>query len=176
MQRVFGIVGRSGSGKTTLIEAMIPWFRQQGLHVAVIKHSHHNLQFEPPHKDSSRFRSAGALEVVVASPYHYALFHNLEHQDEPMLRDLVARLQPDVDVVLVEGYRQAAIPRLEVYRPSRGIEPVYPHTEQVVALVSDEDLSAHDLPCLDLNQPQRVAEFILHFLQPQPQSLPALDK
>lgn len=171
MQRVFGIVGRSGSGKTTLIEAMIPWFKHQGLQVAVIKHSHHNLQFEPPHKDSSRFRSAGAREVIVASPYHYALFHNLEDQDEPMLRNLVARLQPEVDVILVEGYRQAAIPRLEVYRPSRGIEPVYPHTEQVIALVSDEDLSAHDLVCLDLNQPQAVAEFILCFLQQKSESL-----
>ena len=75
MERVFGVVGRSGSGKTTLIEAMIPWFNEQGLEVAVIKHSHHNLQFEPPQKDSSRFRTAGAREVIVASPYHYALFH-----------------------------------------------------------------------------------------------------
>lgn len=165
MHRVFGIVGRSGSGKTTLIEAMIPWFNSQGLRVAVIKHSHHNLQFEPPQKDSSRFRHAGAREVIVASPYHYALFHNLDQQDEPMLADLVARLQPDLDLILVEGYRQAAIPRLEVYRPSRGIAPVYPETEQVVALVSDELIADAPLPCLELNQPQAVAAFIYHYIQ-----------
>lgn len=165
MQRVFGVVGRSGSGKTTLIEAMIPWFKAQGLQVAVIKHSHHNLQFEPPHKDSSRFRAAGAHEVVVASPYHYALFHNLAEQDEPRLADLVARLQPEVDLVLVEGYRQAAIPRLEVHRPARGIDPVYPDTEQVVALASDEEIAHLPLPRLDLNQPEQVAQFIWHFIQ-----------
>lgn len=159
MQRVFGIVGRSGSGKTTLIEAMMPWFNAQGLEVAVIKHSHHRLEFEPPHKDSARFRNAGAREVIVASPYHYALFHNLNQNDEPLLVDLVQRLQP-VDVVLVEGYRQAAIPRLEVYRPSRGLEPVYPHTEQVVAIATDTPLAMTDRICLDLNQPQDVAAFI----------------
>ena len=164
MHRVFGIVGRSGSGKTTLIEAMIPWFKAQGLQVAVVKHSHHNLQFEPPHKDSSRFRSAGAREVIVASPYHYALFHNLEEQDEPRLAQLVARLDPNVDVILVEGYRQASIPRLEVHRPSRGIEPVYPQTEQVVALASDVALVDLPLPVLDLNQPALVAQFIWTYI------------
>lgn len=164
MHRVFGIVGRSGSGKTTLIEAMIPWFKAQDLQVAVVKHSHHNLQFEPPHKDSSRFRSAGAREVIVASPYHYALFHNLEEQDEPRLAQLVARLDPNVDVILVEGYRQASIPRLEVHRPSRGIEPVYPQTEQVVALASDVALVDLPLPVLDLNQPDLVAQFIWTYI------------
>lgn len=166
MQRVFGIVGRSGSGKTTLIESMIPWFKAQGLEVAVIKHSHHSLQFEPPQKDSSRFRSAGAREVIVASPYHYALFHNLDEQPEPMLVDLVQRLQ-GADVILVEGYRQAAIPRLEVYRPSRGIDPVYTITEQVLAIVSDEDVSHIPLPSLDLNQPATVAAFILDKINQQ---------
>ncbi len=164
MQRVFGVVGRSGSGKTTLIEAMIPWFTHQGIQVAVIKHSHHNLQFEPPHKDSSRFRSAGAREVIVASPYHYALFHNLDQQDEPHLAELVARLQDDVALILVEGYRQASIPRLEVHRPSRGIEPVYPDTEQVVALVSDEALADLPMPVLDLNQPEQIADFIWTYI------------
>lgn len=164
MHRVFGIVGRSGSGKTTLIEAMIPWFKAQDLQVAVVKHSHHNLQFEPPHKDSSRFRSAGAREVIVASPYHYALFHRLDQQDEPRLVELIGRLDSSLDVILVEGYRQASIPRLEVHRPSRGIDPVYPETEQVIALASDQGLEGLSIPVLDLNQPSLVAEFIWAYI------------
>ena len=164
MERVFGVVGRSGRGKTTLIEAMIPWFNEQGLEVAVIKHSHHNLQFEPPQKDSSRFRTAGAREVIVASPYHYALFHNLTNEKEPRLSELVQRIE-GADIILVEGYRQAAIPRIEVYRPSRGIAPVYESTEQVVAIATDENLEHVSLPCLPLNQPQRVAAFILGYLR-----------
>lgn len=73
--RVFGIAGRSGSGKTTLIEAMLPLLAARGLKVSVIKHSHHDLELEPPHKDSARFRRAGAHEVMVASPYRYAIVH-----------------------------------------------------------------------------------------------------
>lgn len=164
MHRVFGIVGRSGSGKTTLIEKMIPWFAARELHVAVIKHSHHNLEFEPPHKDSSRFRSAGAREVIVASPFHYALFHNLQDETEPNLVDLVKRLQ-GADIILVEGYRQAAIPRLEVYRPDRGIEPVYLNTQHVVAIASDDIHMQVPLPILNLNSPACVAQFILDFTQ-----------
>lgn len=167
MHRVFGIVGRSGSGKTTLIEAMIPWFSARSLQVAVIKHSHHDLQFEPPHKDSSRFRSAGAHEVIVASPFHYALFHNLHHEAEPNLVDLVNRLQ-GADIILVEGYRQAVIPRIEVYRPSRCIDPIYQQTEHMVAIASDDlDIQA-PLPILDLNSPAHVAQFILDFIQAVP--------
>lgn len=163
MQRVFGVVGRSGSGKTTLIEAMIPWFNQQGIEVAVIKHSHHNLEFEPPQKDSSRFRSAGAREVIVASPYHYALFHNLKAQDEPRLSELVQRIE-GADIILVEGYRQAAIPRLEVYRPAHGTAPIYESTENVVAIATDELLAGVSLPLLPLNEPHRVAAFIKTYL------------
>lgn len=164
MRRVFGIVGRSGSGKTTLIEAMVAWFKTQNLKVAVIKHSHHYLQFEPPQKDSARFRSAGAQEVIIASPYHYALIHTLEQAAEPTLEQLVAKLS-HADVVLVEGYRQAAIPRLEVYRPENGTDPVYPQTEQVVALATPHSLVQHAIPQLDLNQPAQIAQFIWDYLQ-----------
>lgn len=163
MQRVFGVVGRSGSGKTTLIEAMIPHMQTQGIEVAVIKHSHHQLAFEPPHKDSARFRAAGAREVIVASPYHYALFHSLTNEAEPSLAALVQRVE-GAGIILVEGYRQAAIPRLEVYRPSRGIDPIYASTEQVVAIASDAPLAEVALPCLPLNQPELVADFILDYL------------
>ncbi|MGO3891009.1 MAG: molybdopterin-guanine dinucleotide biosynthesis protein B [Paenalcaligenes sp.] len=160
LNRVFGIIGRSGSGKTTLVEAMLPWFVERNIEVAVIKHSHHQLSFEPPHKDSARFRTAGAREVIVASPYQYALFHSLHGQDEPSLQQLVDRLGP-VDLVLVEGYRQANIPRLEVHRPSRGIAPVYAENQGVVAVATDvTELTQCPLPLLDLNQPEHIAAFI----------------
>src|SRR5690606_36209240 len=169
MQQVFGVIGKSGSGKTTLIEAMLPWFAQRQLEVAVIKHSHHQLSFEPPHKDSARFRAAGAREVIVASPYQYAVFHALHNQPEPNLFELIDRLSP-VDVVLVEGYRQADISRIEVHRPSRGIAPVYEENQGVVALATDEKLEDCPFPQLDLNKPFEVAEFILQHLQAQEQA------
>lgn len=164
MPQVFGVIGRSGSGKTTLIEAMLPWFAARELEVAVIKHSHHQLSFEPPHKDSARFRTAGAREVIVASPFQYAVFHALHEQPEPSLFELIDRLAP-VDLVLVEGYRQANISRLEVHRPSRGIDPVYEENQGVVALATDEFIQGCELRQLNLNAPMEVAAFIAQHLK-----------
>lgn len=92
--RIFGICGRSGQGKTTLIEALLPWFSARGLVVNVVKHSHHSIELEPPGKDSARYRAAGAGEVLIASPYRYAIVRELHDAPEPPLADLVARLAP----------------------------------------------------------------------------------
>ena len=158
MKRVFGITGRSGSGKTTLIEAMLAWFGAQGLRVNVIKHSHHDLVLEPVGKDSARFRLAGAQEVMVASPYRYAIAHELRGAPEPTLEEQLARLAP-ADLTLVEGFKQAPIPRLEVYRPSSDLAPIYPNDPSFIAVVSDVELGG-SLPCLPLNDPSCVAAFI----------------
>ncbi|MGE8659219.1 MAG: molybdopterin-guanine dinucleotide biosynthesis protein B [Achromobacter sp.] len=160
MTPVFGIAGRSGSGKTTLIEAMLPLLGARGLKVSVIKHSHHDFEMEPPGKDSARFRRAGAQEVMVASPFRYAIVHELRGAPEPPLLDQVARLMP-ADLVLVEGFKQAAIPRIEVYRPALGKPPLHAEDASFLAIVTDAALDT-DLPCLPLNDPAAVAEFIVH--------------
>lgn len=163
--RVFGIAGRSGSGKTTLIEAMLPWMAAQGLRVSVIKHSHHDLELEPPHKDSARFRRAGAHEVMVASPFRYAIVHELRGASEPSLQEQLARLGP-VDLVLVEGFKNEAIPRLEVYRPAHGTAPLHGQEGSgYVAVAAPEGTTlAADLPCLPLDAPPLVARFICDYL------------
>ncbi|TPQ41699.1 molybdopterin-guanine dinucleotide biosynthesis protein B [Cupriavidus pinatubonensis] len=156
---VIGIAGTSGSGKTTLITAMLPWFRSHGLSVNVVKHSHHPLELEPPTKDSARFRAAGANEVMVASPYRYAIVRELHGEKEPTLHEQLARLSP-ADLTLVEGFRSDAIPRIEVYRPAHGREPYYPRDPSILALVTDAPTDSR-LPCLPLNDPTAVVLFIL---------------
>lgn len=158
MSPVFGIAGRSGSGKTTLIEAMLPLLAARGLRVNVIKHSHHDFQMEPPGKDSARFRLAGAQEVMVASPYRYAIVHELRDAPEPSLADQLARLSP-ADLILVEGFKQAAIPRIEVYRPALGKPPLHAEDGSFLAIVTDAPLDTA-LPCLPLNDPAHVADFL----------------
>ncbi|CAB3741991.1 Molybdopterin-guanine dinucleotide biosynthesis adapter protein [Achromobacter deleyi] len=158
MTPVFGIAGRSGSGKTTLIEAMLPLLGAAGLAVSVIKHSHHDFQMEPPGKDSARFRLAGAREVMVASPFRYAIVHELRDAPEPSLAEQVARLAP-ADLVLVEGFKAADIPRIEVYRPALGKPPLHGDDPGFLAVVTDAELDTA-LPCLPLNDPAAVAAFI----------------
>lgn len=156
---VIGIAGTSGSGKTTLITAMLPWLRSHGLSVNVVKHSHHPLELEPPTKDSARFRAAGANEVMVASPYRYAIVRELHGEKEATLQEQLARLSP-ADLTLVEGFRSDAIPRIEVYRPAHGREPYYPRDPSIIALATDAPTDS-TLPSLPLNDPVAVVLFIL---------------
>jgi molybdopterin-guanine dinucleotide biosynthesis protein B len=152
----FGITGSSGSGKTTLITALIPIILARGLTVSTIKHAHHTVPLDQPGKDSFRHGAAGAQEVILATPAGFALFNQ---QAEPPLSALLARLAP-VDLVLVEGFKTLALPRLEVYRPSRGQPPFWPaHPMQAVA--ADEPLPHCPVPVLPLNQPAAVVDFIL---------------
>ncbi|MFP3504192.1 molybdopterin-guanine dinucleotide biosynthesis protein B [Burkholderia sp. SIMBA_062] len=162
MTRLFGIAGRSGQGKTTLIEAMLPWFNAHGLDVSVVKHSHHALELEPPHKDSARFRAAGAREVLVASPARYAIVCELRGDAEPSFESLIARLAP-ADLVLVEGYSRVDMPCIEVVRPSTGCEPLFPTDARIVAVASDLPVDAA-VCCLPLNDPSRVAAYICRSL------------
>ncbi|MDR3411158.1 MAG: molybdopterin-guanine dinucleotide biosynthesis protein B [Formivibrio sp.] len=163
MGKVFGIVGYSGSGKTTLIERLLPEFARLGRTVNVIKHSHHDLELEPPAKDSARFRAAGAAEVLVASPYRFAIVHELHGAPEPTLAEQLARLAP-ADLTLVEGFKREAIPKLEVWRAETGkpsLAQVDPH---IVAVASTARLDL-SVPCLDLDQPAAIAAYILDYLE-----------
>lgn len=159
MTRLFGIVGRSGQGKTTLIEALLPRFRALGVRVNVVKHSHHVLEFEPPRKDSARFRAAGAGEVLIASPSGYAIVRDLHGEPEPPLCELLARLAP-ADLTLIEGYSQVQMDRLEVVRPASGLDVLYPADGRIIAIASDAVLDDVPLRCLPLNDPSAIAAFI----------------
>jgi len=101
--QLLAIVGWSGSGKTTLLEQLIPLLKAHGLRVNVLKHSHHDVQLEDPHKDSARFRAAGAGDVMLVSPYRYALIHELREEPEPNLDVLLQRLSP-ADLTLLESF------------------------------------------------------------------------
>ncbi|MBS1188017.1 MAG: molybdopterin-guanine dinucleotide biosynthesis protein MobB [Burkholderiaceae bacterium] len=160
---LFGIVGWSGSGKTTLLEALLPRLVARGLRVNVVKHSHHDVLLEPPHKDSARMRAAGAAEVLLASPHRFVIAHELRGHAEPALDELLARLAP-ADLTLVEGYRETDIPKLEVFRPAVGKPPLYPGDAGIVAIASDMPAPAGldaTRAWLDLNQPEQVLAWLL---------------
>jgi len=157
--KIFGFAGFSGSGKTTLIEQIIPMFVGRGLRVSLVKHAHHTFDVDQPGKDSYRHRHAGATEVVVTSSRRWVLMHELRGENEPSLEEVVARISP-CDLLLVEGYKRAAIPKIEVYRQSVGEGFLHPHDPHIVAFATDDRIQSK-LPVLDLNRPYDVGEFIL---------------
>jgi molybdopterin-guanine dinucleotide biosynthesis protein B len=160
--KVFGIAGFSGSGKTTLMEGMIPAFALEGLKVSVIKHAHHHFDVDRPGKDSYRHREAGASEVLISGGQRWVLMHELRGSAEPSLEQLVGRFSP-CDIVLVEGFKNEPIPKLEVHRAGSGRPLLYPNDSNIVAIATDEPLDS-TLPQLDVNHPDSVAQFIMQYL------------
>src|SRR5689334_19178400 len=120
--KILGIAGYSGSGKTTLIEKVVPVLVREGLRVSLIKHAHHEFDVDQPGKDSYRHRHAGCSEVLVSSSKRWAVMHELRGAAEPVLPDLLKKLSP-CDVVLVEGYKSEAIPKIEVHRRAASPSP-----------------------------------------------------
>ena len=161
--RVVGFSGYSGSGKTTLIEQLIAAMNAQRLRVSVVKHAHHAFDVDREGKDSWRHRRAGAYEVVIASDRRLALMREYEHVADPSVDDLIAELGP-CDWVLVEGFKHAALPKLEVWREAAGHPVRYPDDPNIVAVCTDDAARlpvVTTLPVLDLNQPHAVLAFLL---------------
>ena len=166
--KVFGITGYSGAGKTTLLEALIPLFVARGLRVSLIKHTHHDFDIDKPGKDSWRLREAGCAEVMLLSNRRWALMHELRGAAEPDLAEQIALLSP-CDLVLIEGYKEAPYPKLEVHRAAND-KPLMAATnpENIVAVASDAAISLPiglDVPLLDLADRNAIANFILSYLE-----------
>jgi molybdopterin-guanine dinucleotide biosynthesis adapter protein len=167
--KVVGFAGYSGSGKTTLVEKLIPALKLRGLRVSVVKHAHHSFDVDHPGKDTYRHREAGAFEVVVASPHRLALMREFEQPAQLTVHQLIAELYDGVDWVLVEGFKNSDLLKIEVWRaPSAdyaGKPARYMDDDFIVAIATDapERLPEATLrPVLDLNNPDAVAEYLLN--------------
>src|ERR1700751_3709784 len=132
MTRVIGLAGWSGAGKTTLLTKLVPRLVARGLEVSTIKHAHHSFDLDQPGKDSHSHRLAGATEVLVSSSVRWALLHELRGAAEMRLEDLLGKLAP-VDLVIVEGFKRARHPKLEVYRAAIGKPPLHGDDPKIVA-------------------------------------------
>jgi molybdopterin-guanine dinucleotide biosynthesis protein B len=163
--RMLGFIGSSGSGKTELVTRILPLLRGHDLRVSAVKHAHHGFDIDKPGKDSFRYREAGAEEVMLVADGRWALLR--EETEEVSLEALVRRMAP-VDLVLVEGFKLAQIPKIEVYRPSLG-KPAFFHDDPgIVAVVCDEDIETGGRVLLPLNDPEKVVEFILAYVMAGP--------
>lgn len=158
--QVFGIAGWSGSGKTTLLKGLIPTLTARGLSVSTMKHAHHSFDIDVPGKDSYEHRAAGAREVMISSANRWALMHELKGAAEPPLSELIAHLSP-VDLLLVEGFKWEAHPKLEIHRPSVGKPLLQPDDPHIVAVASDVALDGLNVPLLDISDIGGIADFIV---------------
>jgi molybdopterin-guanine dinucleotide biosynthesis adapter protein len=158
--RVIGIAGWSGAGKTTLLAKLIPRFTARGVQVSTVKHAHHAFDVDQPGKDSHTHRMAGATEVLVSSANRWALVHELRGAAEPTLPELLAKLAP-VDLVIVEGFKHGAHPKLEIYRAAVGKPPLHPGDPHIVAVASDAPIAGARVPVVALDDVDAVADLML---------------
>jgi molybdopterin-guanine dinucleotide biosynthesis adapter protein len=162
--RVIGLAGWSGAGKTSLLAKLIPRLVGRGVTVSTIKHAHHGFDVDQPGKDSHTHRMAGATEVLVSSARRWALVHELREAPEASLPDLLDKLSP-VDLVIVEGFKHAAHPKLEVFRAALGKPPLHTEDTHVVAVASDAPLAAR-VPVVSLDDIDAVADLVLAHAAP----------
>ena len=161
--KIFGFAGWSGSGKTTLIEKLIPRLVARGLRVSLIKHAHHTFDVDQPGKDSYRHRQAGASEILVTSSRRWVLMHELRGAHEPSFDEQLKHLSP-CDLLLVEGFKFAPIPKLEVWRAETGEGLLHPNDPHIVAVASDAKVDTR-LPVLNLNDHAAIEGFIVKHLK-----------
>ena len=159
-----GICAYSGTGKTTLLTQLLPRLKARGLRVAVVKHAHHNFDIDHPGKDSHNLRIAGAEQMVVASGKRLAWIKEREDPGtEPDLSEALNALHPEhIDLVLVEGFKREAFPKIELHRPALGKPLIYPDDANVIAIAVDTPLTSppRHIPILDLNNIDALVEFI----------------
>jgi molybdopterin-guanine dinucleotide biosynthesis protein B len=162
--KAVGFAGFSGSGKTTLVERLIPALKLRGLRVSVVKHAHHKFDIDHPGKDTWRHREAGAFEVVVASDQRLALMREFERPAQLTVHHLIAELYDGVDWVLVEGFKESNLPKIEVWRAASGKPVLYGVDDFIVAIATDSpnEMPESTLrPVLDLNDIDAVAQWLI---------------
>jgi len=158
--RIIGLAGWSGSGKTTLVTSVIPVLTARGLKVATVKHAHHDFDIDQPGKDSWRHRQAGASEVAIVSSRRWAIVHELRTEPEPPLAEVLAKLSP-ADLVIVEGFKRHAHPKLEVFRAAVGKPLLHPNDDCIVAVATDAPLPQAQVPVLRLDDIEAIADAML---------------
>jgi len=163
--RVIGLAGWSGSGKTTLLTKAIPRLTARGLRVSTLKHAHHSFDVDQPGKDSFEHRAAGATEVLVGAASRWALVHELRGEDEPGLPALLKRLSP-VDLVLIEGYKAAPHPKIEVHRTEVGKPLLHPDDPHIVAIAADGPLPRATVPVIPLDDIEAIVDAMLAHAAP----------
>lgn len=157
---MIGIAGWSNSGKTTLIEKLTEHFTKRGLRVATIKHTHHKFDIDKPDSDTTRHRRAGAAETAIVSGSRVAVIEEIESRGEPSLEEIAQRLHP-AHIIFVEGYKSAAIPKIEVRRAAVATERLLANNDpHVIAIAADYELDGHGKPVLSLDDIAGIAGLI----------------
>ncbi len=160
---IVGFAAYSGTGKTTLLRKLLPLLKERGVRVGMVKHAHHTFDVDQPGKDSYELRKAGAAQMLIASRSRWALMVERQREKDPQLDEVLLELdQAALDLILVEGFKEEPFPKIELRRSGLKGKPFFPNDDNIIAVATDDPSSLDtDLPILDLNSPDEIADFII---------------
>ena len=162
---VIGFAAFSGTGKTTLLEKLLPFLTHTGLRVGMVKASHHDVDPDQPGKDSYRLRQAGTHQLVLSTPHRSICFTEYRPPVEQDLEEQLRLLDLErLDLVIVEGFREAAIPKIELHRQEYHKPFLFERDAHIIALAWDGNPGIKipdSLPLLDIDNPAQIANFLL---------------
>lgn len=155
---IVALIGRPDSGKTTLLEKLIPELNHRGYRIGTVKHHVHRFEMDREGKDTWRHKQAGARVVALSSPTGLGVIRDVDH--DQAIEELIDRYYYDVDLVIAEGYKATALPKIELFRKEAHDSPLENRDETWIAMISDSAL-ATDLPCLDPADIAGIADFLV---------------
>lgn len=154
-QRIVAVSGVKNSGKTTLLENIIPIMRDKGITVAVIKHDGHGFEPDVPGTDTYRCLSSGACGCAIFSEGRFMVVKEEAGMDEVRLMEAF----PEADLILLEGFKNSAYPKIEVVRKANSVSCVCA-PETLLAMVSDLEAAPEGVRLIGLDQYEEVAEML----------------
>jgi len=155
MNPYVAIVGKSNTGKTTVIINIIKILKKRGYKVGTIKHHNHKQHFDSKGKDTYRHFIAGADSVIISSPNSYGIFKKVD--EEKKLDDLILESY-DVDILIVEGYKETSLNKIEIVRKERSDHMICKEDE-ILALITDTSIEIQK-PVFNLNDYEGIANFV----------------
>lgn len=158
--QIFGVIGWKNSGKTHLVERLVSNITSRGISVSTIKHAHHSFDFSTTDEQGRDLRFEGAHEVVFTSSTRWSIVRERPADEEDLLQDMVARLDP-VDLVIVEGYKLENHAKIEAFRSENKKALIAATDRHVRAVASDAPLDSLHVPVFDLDDTNSIADFIL---------------
>ena len=169
MQRppMVAIIGRKNSGKTTLVVRLAAELHGRGHRVMTIKHGAHTFNIDPASTDTYRHYHEGHAErVAMAAPDKFALV--LRWSEELGAEEIASRFMADADLVLCEGFKRSALPKIEIHRREAHASPLLGSDDAAAtptyrALVTDDDRVVTNLPVIRLDADgwlEKLADFV----------------
>ena len=155
-KKIITIVGKSNSGKTTLLEKVIALLTDKGYKIGSVKHAHDGFEMDKEGKDSWRHRKAGAGATLVISKNKVAMVKD----DSTSLMEKMQSYLSDMDIILAEGFKKQALPKIEVFRTDSGHnEPLCMADKNLIAFVTDSNYKP-DVPIFGLEDINNIVDFI----------------